>query len=56
MLGGIDNALFLQSLGGFFAMAILVLFLKWAFPTKKDSAVAHRRKDIAEPSREFPHK
>lgn len=56
MLGGIDNALFLQSLGGFFALAILILFLTWAFPTKKDSVVVQRRKVVEESPREFPHK
>lgn len=36
MLGGINNVLFLQSLSGFFVLAIFILFLKWAFPTKRD--------------------
>lgn len=31
MLGGINNALFLSSFGGFFALAFLALILKWAF-------------------------
>ena len=31
MLGGIDNGLFLSSFGGFFALGILALILKWAF-------------------------
>ena len=31
MLGGINNALFLSSFGGFFALAFLTLILKWAF-------------------------
>ena len=31
MLGGINNALFLSSFGGFFAVGILALILKWAF-------------------------
>jgi hypothetical protein len=31
MLGGIDNALFLSSFGGFVAVGILIFFLKWAF-------------------------
>jgi hypothetical protein len=36
MLGGIDNALFLQSLGGYFVVAIILIpILKWAFPTNK---------------------
>ena len=36
MLGGIDNGLYFQGFGGFFALAILIVFMKWAFPTKKD--------------------
>jgi hypothetical protein len=31
MLGGINNALFLQSFGGFVGLAILILVLKWGF-------------------------
>jgi hypothetical protein len=31
MLGGINNALFLSSFGGFVAVGILIFFLKWAF-------------------------
>ena len=35
MLGGINNGLFLSSFGGFFAVAILSLILKWAFARGK---------------------
>jgi hypothetical protein len=36
MLGGINNALFLQSLAGYVVVAlILIPILKWAFPTSK---------------------
>lgn len=36
MLGGINNALFLQSLAGYAVIAlILIPILKWAFPTNK---------------------
>ncbi|MFM6941084.1 MAG: hypothetical protein ACKOXI_03805 [Candidatus Planktophila sp.] len=36
MLGGINNALFLQSLAGYVVVAlILIPLLKWAFPTNK---------------------
>ena len=31
MLGGINNALFLQSFGGFVGLALLILVLKWGF-------------------------
>ena len=37
MLGGIDNALFLQGLAGYFVVAlILIPILKWAIPTSKE--------------------
>ena len=35
MRGGINNALFLSSFGGFFAVGILALILKWAFARGK---------------------
>lgn len=35
MLGGVDNALFLSSFGGFFAVGILSLILRWAFKRGK---------------------
>jgi len=35
MLGGINNALFLQSFGGFLGLAILILVLKWGFTSNK---------------------
>ncbi len=39
MLGGIDNALFLSSFGGFVGVAILIVFLKWAFSSNKKMIV-----------------
>lgn len=53
MLGGINNALFLQSLAGFAVMLfIFIPFLKWAFPNKKDKAnkalIRQLRKEIRE--------
>ena len=39
MLGGIDNALFLSSFGGFMGVAILIVFLKWAFSSNKKMIV-----------------
>ena len=39
MLGGIDNALFLTSFGGFVGVAILILFLKWAFSSNQKMIV-----------------
>ena len=35
MLGGINNGLFLSSFGGFFAVGILALILRWAFARGK---------------------
>jgi hypothetical protein len=36
MLGGVNNALFLQSLAGYFVVGlILIPLLKWAFPTNQ---------------------
>jgi hypothetical protein len=35
MLGGINNGLFLSSFGGFFAVGVLALILKWAFARGK---------------------
>lgn len=44
MLGGINNSMFFQALGGFAILPLFVLFLKWAFPSKKDHvAIAHRK-------------
>lgn len=31
MLGGIDNALFFQSFGGFALLALFIVLLRWAF-------------------------
>jgi hypothetical protein len=31
MLGGINNSLYLQSFGGFVALGILIVVLKWGF-------------------------
>jgi hypothetical protein len=35
MLGGVNNALFLQSFGGFAGLAILILVLKWGFSSNR---------------------
>jgi hypothetical protein len=39
MLGGIDNALFLSSFGGFAAVGILIFILKWAYSSNKKMIV-----------------
>jgi len=45
MLAGINNALFFQSLAGYFVVGlILIPILKWAFPTNK--AIKAERAEI----------
>jgi hypothetical protein len=56
MLGGINNALFLQGFAGFFGLGILILFLKWAFPTKKDPVAKAERKALKRSLRELKRK
>jgi len=52
MLGGINNALFFQSLAGYFVVAlILIPILIWAFPTSKN--VKDERKMIRQMRREI---
>jgi plastocyanin domain-containing protein len=52
MLGGIDNALFLKSLGGYVVVGlILIPLLKWAFPTSK--SVKAERAEIRKMRREI---
>jgi len=56
MLGGINNSLFLQGFLGFFELAILILFLRWAFPTKKDPIAKQQRKELKKSLRELRRK
>ena len=52
MLGGINNALFFQSLAGYFVVAlILIPILIWAFPTIKK--VKEERKMIRQMLKEI---
>jgi len=44
MLGGINNQLFLQAFGGFLVFPIIIIFLRWAFPSKKDPQEKAKRK------------
>ena len=39
MFGGINNALFLQSFGGFAGLALLIVVLKWGFSTNRKMIV-----------------
>ncbi|CAB4620254.1 unannotated protein [freshwater metagenome] len=36
MLGGINNELFLQAFAGFLVFPVIILLLRWTFPSKKD--------------------
>jgi hypothetical protein len=52
MLGGINNALFFQSLAGYFVVGlILIPILKWAFPTNK--AIKAERAQIRQMRKEI---
>jgi hypothetical protein len=52
VLGGINNALFFQSLAGYFVVAlILIPILIWAFPTSKK--VKDERKMIRQMRKEI---
>ncbi len=46
MLGGINNQLFLLAFGGFLVFPIIILFLKWTFPNKKDPEEKALRKAL----------
>jgi hypothetical protein len=39
MLGGINNALFLQSFGGFAGLTLLIIILKWGFSSNRKMIV-----------------
>jgi hypothetical protein len=56
MLGGINNSMFFQALGGFLILPLFILFLKWTFPSKKDHAGIARRKEIKRSLRELKRK
>ena len=56
MLGGINNSMFFQALGGFAILPLFIFFLKWAFPSKKDHAGIARRKEIKKSLKELKRK
>jgi hypothetical protein len=56
MLGGINNSLFLEAFGGFIVIPVFILFLRWAFPTKKDQGEIARRKEIKRSLRDLKRK
>jgi hypothetical protein len=46
MLGGINNALFLQAFAGFLIFPIIILLLRWTFPSQKDPAAKAEMKRL----------
>lgn len=44
MLGGTDNALFVQAFGGFLVLPIFVLLARWTVGSKRDPQVKQKRK------------
>jgi hypothetical protein len=56
MLGGINNSLFLEAFGGFIVIPVFILFLRWAFPSKKDHSEIARRKEIKRSLRDLKRK
>ncbi len=56
MLGGINTALFLKGLSGFFILPVIIFLLRWAFPSKKDPQEIARRKALKKSLRELNKK
>jgi len=46
MLGGINNELFFQGFGGFFAILIFIPLLRWVFETPRARAERLKRKEL----------
>jgi uncharacterized membrane protein required for colicin V production len=56
MLGGIDNGLFLQAFAGFLIFPIIILLLRWTFPSQKDPDVKAQRKALKKSLKELKRK
>jgi hypothetical protein len=56
MLGGTNNAMFLQAISGFLVFPIIIALLMWAFPTKKDPVAKRERKALKKSLRELRRK
>ena len=56
MLGGTNNALFLQAISGFLVFPIFILLLMWAFLTKKDPVAKRERRALKKSLRELRRK
>jgi hypothetical protein len=46
MLGGINNGLFLQSLGGFLALIAFIPLLRWTFDSPSVKAERAKRREM----------
>jgi len=56
MLGGINNELFLQAFAGFLVFPVIILLLRWTFPSKKDPVVRAQRKELKKSLRKLKRK
>jgi hypothetical protein len=56
MLGGINNALFLQSLGGFLALLVFIPLLRWTFDSPSVKAERAQRREIKKSLRRLKRK
>ena len=56
MIGGIDNSLFIQGLGGFLILPVFIVFLRWAFPSTKEPAAKQERRELRRSLRELKRK
>jgi hypothetical protein len=56
MLGGIDTAQFFKGLGGFLVLPVIILLLRWAFPSKKDPAERARKRELKKSLRHLKRK
>jgi hypothetical protein len=56
MLGGINNALFLQGLSGFVVIIIFVLILRWSFDSPSTKAARLKRREDKKSLRKLKRK
>ena len=56
MLGGINNGLFLQSLGGFLALIAFIPLLRWTFDSPSVKAERAKRREIKRSLRRLKRK
>lgn len=56
MLGGINNGLFLQAFAGFLIFPVIILLLRWTFPSQKDPIAKAHRKELKKSLRKLKRK